>query len=183
MNQEPPFQSKKPETSQSAARKLPLNIQEVIDALTTTLPASFRVIPEIRAENSRVSTLRIATPFYYQDGEQMYAYVEVHDKKNRVIRIHDDGVLEDWLRHHDLYRTFLRSKKKLEKELKPLGFNFTKPGWLGAESHLGITSQLEEAEAVIGELCFQINAIVDRARAERNAPRLLTSLAGGLAFA
>lgn len=102
-----------------------IDIKSAHTYLESTIPPNYRLIPDLGFDNKWWS-LRIATPFEYPDGEQMYVYVEVNDGKKNLVRMYDDEVLWEWMRHHNLSRILTKHKDRLEKKcLLPANCRFT----------------------------------------------------------
>src|SRR5436305_9557420 len=89
------------------------DIKAVAAWLAEQLPPSYKVILEFDEgnRNDKARTLRIRTPHRFEDGEVMYAYIDIDNAANRRVRVSDDGVTTDWLRHHDAFWTLCEERQ------------------------------------------------------------------------
>lgn len=116
----------------------PLTLQEAVDQLREQLPEGFRIAHETK--DKTIHSVRIATPFAMPNDERIYCYIEVNDGPRGFLRMHDDGVLKDWLEWSDLYWCFIRNRKVLERDaLIPYGAHFTRTNRLSPQVSMRVT--------------------------------------------
>lgn len=117
----------------------PLTLPEAIARLKELAPEGFRIVHDEAADRTFYS-VRIATPFAMPNNERIYAYVEVNDGPQGFLRMHDDGVLKDWLEYADLYWCMVRNRKAIERDaLAPYGAHFTRSNRLSPQVSMRVT--------------------------------------------
>jgi hypothetical protein len=151
----------------------PLTLPEAIARLQELAPEGFRVVYNELA-NRTVYSLRIATPFAMPNNERIYAYLEMNDSTQGFLRMHDDGVLKDWLEHADLYWCLVRNRKAVEEQaLKPNGTHFTRSSRLSPQ--VSIRVSIEEVFDKITSFADAMYAAAKLTQDMRHAERVRTS--------
>jgi hypothetical protein len=94
-------------------------LSQLIERLQPILPEGWRLIAD--AQETKLTTFRIATNYKMPDGETVYAYIRVTNSNKELVSISDDGVLVDWIQYHGLYRTFVKHMDDVKGLLKIAG--------------------------------------------------------------
>lgn len=158
--------------------------------------------------NDKARTLRIRTPHRFEDGEVMYAYIDIDNVANRRVRVSDDGVTTDWLRHQDAFWTLCQERQHVSKVLLPqLGLKYVSLEGMSLAEHIenagddgpilqiSKVCDLEEVPAMIDRVCGGMRTVADHVRrlkygenarfnaVDRKAGYRATPYAGGLKVA